>query len=150
MQLVHNFCTENGLKINYDKTKIMIRNTPTKYDHLKICLQNNTHEIEVVEDYKYLGMWISKNNKKHLDQLERNGRKSSFITAKLLKEFGQINGIFLKDAFEMLTLSKMKYCGEICFNDNLKHLNKIQYQFYKRFCHLYSLYYSVTSFLLDR
>ena len=58
------------------------------------------------------------------------------MTAKMLKEFGQINGNFLKDAFEMLTLSKMKYCGEICFQDNLKILNKVQYQFYKRFCHL--------------
>jgi len=81
-------------------------------------------------------MWITKNNRKHLDNLEKNGRKSSYITAKMLKEFGNINGNMLRDTFEMLTLSKMKYCGEFCFDANLKTLNQIQYQFYKRFCHL--------------
>ena len=69
--------------------------------------------IEVVNDYKYLGVWISKNNKKHIKHLEKNGKKSSFMTAKLLKEFGQINGNFLRQTFEMITLSKMKYGGEI-------------------------------------
>ena len=33
-------------------------------------------------------------------------------------------------------LEKMKYCGELCFRDNITLLNQIQYQFYKRFCHL--------------
>ena len=54
----------------------------------------------------------------------------------MLKEFGEINGNLLKDTFEMLTLSKMRYCGEFCFDDNIRSLNKVQYQFYKRFCHL--------------
>ena len=58
------------------------------------------------------------------------------MTAKLLKEFGQINGNFLRQTFEMISLSKMKYGGELCFHNNLRALNKIQFQFYKRFCHL--------------
>ena len=58
------------------------------------------------------------------------------MTSKLLKEFGHINGCSLKEVFEMLALSKMKYGGEFCFKDNLKIRNQIQIQFYKRFCHL--------------
>ena len=54
----------------------------------------------------------------------------------MLKEFGNINGYLLRDTFEILTISKIKYCGEFCLDDNLQNLNKIQYQFYKRFCHL--------------
>ena len=36
----------------------------------------------------------------------------------------------------MLTLSEIRYCEEFFFDVNLKNLNKIQYQFYKRFYHL--------------
>ena len=36
----------------------------------------------------------------------------------------------------MLTLSQIKYCGELCFDNNLTALNSLQVQFYKRFCHL--------------
>ena len=81
-------------------------------------------------------MWFSKSNKKHLDALEKKGRKSSYLTAKILKEFGEINGHMLSNTFEILTLSKIKYGAEFCFDDNLKNLDRIQYQFYKRFCHL--------------
>ena len=58
------------------------------------------------------------------------------MTTRMQKEFGQINGNFHSDAFNMLTLSKIKYCGELCFWNNLAILNQIQYQFYKRFFHL--------------
>ena len=140
IKLLQKFCSENGLKINYNKTKIMIKNTAesSKYKHLQLCSDNKNYNIEVVDNYKYLGMWIDtkKTNKCHIEHLAKTGKKSSFMTTKALKEFGQINGKLLRDTFNMLTLSKLKYCGELCFRDNLTNLNQIQYQFYKRFCHL--------------
>ena len=136
IKIIQSYCKENGLQINYNKTKIMIHNEKAEYRHLKIHFHDTTRIIEVVKEYKYLGVLISKDNKKHIEQLEKNGRKSAFMTAKLLKEFGNINGCFLKQTFEMIALSKMKYGGELCFYNNLKNLNKIQIQFYKRFCHL--------------
>ena len=51
-------------------------------------------------------MWIRKTNRKHVENLEGNGRKSSVLTAKLVKEFEYINGNLLKNTFEMLSLSK--------------------------------------------
>ena len=136
IRIVENYCTQNGLQINYDKTKIMIKNINTNYTHLEIRIHNVTRTIEIVKEYKYLGVMISKNNNKHVEMLVKNGRKSSFMTAKLLKEFGNINGCFLKQTYEMIALSKMKYGAELCFYNNLSNLNKIQNQFYKRFCHL--------------
>lgn len=138
IKIVQNFCLENGLKINYEKTKIMIANSKTKYKYVEIVAKNTNHQIEIVDNYKYLGMWINEknSNKHHLEHLEKIGRKSSFMTTKILKEFGQINGRFLCETFEMLSLSKMKYSGELCFYDNLRNLNQIQNQFFKRFCHL--------------
>ena len=41
---------DNGLKINYDKTKLMITNNETQYDHLKFFISSIPHVIEVVED----------------------------------------------------------------------------------------------------
>ena len=138
IEILQQFCIDNGLKINYEKTKIMIRNVGVKYSQLMISSNKENHAIEVIDSYKYLGMLIStKNtNKSHIEYLAKKGRQSSFLTSKMLKEFGQINGSFLRDTFDMLTLSKIKYCGEFCFCDNIKLLNQIQYQFYKRFCHL--------------
>ena len=101
----------------------MTYNTKSKYSHLRIIVDKIQHSIEVVEEYKYLGMWISKNNKKHLESLEKNGRRSAFFTSRKLKEFGNINSTVIKEAFEMLTLSQIKYCGELCFDNNLTALN---------------------------
>ena len=136
LQIVQRFCQDNGLTINYNKTKIMVKDVNAKYSHLKIGSLNNTRTIEIVNEYKYLGFVICKDNKKHIEQLVKNGKKSSFMTAKLLKEFGYINGSFLKQTFEMIALSKMKYGAELVFYNNLCNLNQIQNQFYKRFCHL--------------
>ena len=41
-------------------------------------IRNQVNSIEVVDEYKYLGMWFSKSNKKHLDIFEKKGRKSSY------------------------------------------------------------------------
>ena len=71
IQILQYFCKHNGLTINFDKTKIMTYNTKSKYSHLRIIVDKIQHSIEVVEEYKYLGMWISKNNKKHLESLEK-------------------------------------------------------------------------------
>lgn len=38
----------------------------------------------------------------------------------------------IKEAFGILTLSKIKYCGELCFDNNLKALNNLLVQFYER------------------
>ena len=92
IKTVQTFCLENGLKINYDKTKIIIENTQTKYSRLKMMLSDSNYDIEVVDNYKYLGMIINTrniNNKSHIEYLANRGRQSSFTTSKILKDFGQ-------------------------------------------------------------
>ena len=42
----------------------------------------------------------------------------------------------LSSTFEMLTLSNIIYGTEFCFDDYLKNLDRVQDQFFKRFCHL--------------
>ena len=136
IEIVNNFCNVNGLKINYDKTKIMIHNVASENDYLDINLNNYTKQIEIVKEYKYLGFWISNNTKKHLLSLTKKGNQSAYLTNKKLKELGEVNGTIVRNTFEMLALSKMMYGGEFCFHNKLSELNKIQFQFYKRFYHL--------------
>ena len=117
---------------------MIINGKKTVDDHMKIFNEHGQKVIEVVDKYKYLGMWINANNsnKCHIENLAKSGKRSTYMTTKALREFGQINGNFLCESFETLTLSRMKYGGELCFQDNLNNLNQIQYQFYKRFCYL--------------
>ena len=96
------FCAENGLCINYEKTKIMTENFTTNIDKFEVSLNGKQISIEVVDKYKYLGMWISKNNRYHLEQLMAKGKQAAYLTAKQLKEFGQVSGEILKNSFEML------------------------------------------------
>ena len=62
----------------------MINNVNTEYKHLKICFHDTTRIVDVVKDYKYLSVWISKNNQNSyqtkMDQNLQNGFKSSFMT----------------------------------------------------------------------
>lgn len=138
IDLMQNYCENNNLKINYDKTKIMILNEPQKYDQLRLNIKVCKIEIQVVEEYKYLGVWIAKTDRKQIEAIETKGKTSSYITAKTLKEFDMVDGEILKEAFEMLTLSKMKYAGELYFDKNLNCLNRVIVQFFKRFYHLRS------------
>ena len=136
IKIAHFFCRKNGLKINYEKTKVMIQNDKYDHDYLDIDFNVEKRRIEIVKEYKYLGLWLSHNTKKHLEYLCKKGNKFAYLTAKKLREFGHVNGLVVKNTFDMLTLSKMKYGGEFCFHNKLSDLNKIQAQFYKRFYHL--------------
>ena len=41
--------------------------------------------------------------------------------------------LHLQNTFNILTLPKMRYCGEFCFHSDIKRLKWIEYQFYKRY-----------------
>ena len=131
----HNFCLNNSLKINYSKTKIMVFNETQKYHEL-IIKDDKMSPIEVVNEYKYLGIWIAKNDRKQIEELAKKGKSSSYLTAKTLKEFKTVDGTILTETFEILTLSKMRYGCELYFDKNLADLNRIIMQFFKRFHHL--------------
>ena len=131
----HDFCKLNSLKINYNKTKIMIFGERQRYDKL-IIEDNDISPIEVVDEYKYLGYWITKNDRKHIEELTKKGRASSYVTAKTLKEFNTVDGGIIAETFEMLTLSKMRYGSELLFDKNLADLNRVILQFYKKYYHL--------------
>jgi hypothetical protein len=50
------WCADNGLEINFDKTKFMIFSRNTRNDETNDALQVNMHDIEKVSEFKYLGV----------------------------------------------------------------------------------------------
>ena len=138
LKFLHKFCEDNNLKINYNKTKIMIFNEIEKYERLNLTGEDDIglSPIEIVDEYKYLGYWITKNDRKHIEELTKKGKASSYVTAKTLKEFNCVDGRILTETFEMLTVSKMRYGSELFFDRNLTDINRVIMQFYKRFYHL--------------
>ena len=40
IETVEEYCSLHGLKINYDKSKILVQNCKTKYDHVNINIKN--------------------------------------------------------------------------------------------------------------
>lgn len=136
IKIVSKYCESNHLKINYDKTKAMIRNVKTTKQYIEIKSNFEINKIEIVKEFTYLGMNFSNNNKKYIEELSKKGKRSAYIVTRNLKSFGNIDCDTIRNTFEMMTLSKMKFCGEFCFFNNLNSLNKVQFQFYKRFYHL--------------
>ena len=124
IKLLHKYCESNSLKINYNKTKIMIFNETEKYEKLHLNDEDDILPIEVVNEYKYLGYWITKNDRKHIEELTKKGKASSYVNAKMLKEFDNVDGRILTEAFEMLTISKIRYGGELFFDKNLADLKE--------------------------
>ena len=55
LETLEDYCSKWNLQINEAKTKVSVFGT--NYAHQFHC---NSLPLEVVEDYKYLGMWISK------------------------------------------------------------------------------------------
>ena len=45
-----------------------------QYNKVKLHFGNSIQIIEVVKDYKYLGMWFANNDKKHTNELSNRSR----------------------------------------------------------------------------
>ena len=73
IKILQTFCPENGLRMRYDSTEDMIGNIGIKYDHMKIPDSQSSYTAEIVDEYKYLGMWINtkKLNKEHTENSEK-------------------------------------------------------------------------------
>lgn len=65
---LYSYCQKWGLRINLDKSKIMIFRTSTRYSHRLVWMYGN-NQIDIVNEYKYLGVILTFNLsfKKHLE-----------------------------------------------------------------------------------
>ena len=63
---IESYCTAYGLKINVAKTKVFIFEKSTRHTHYNFSLYNEN--LEVVNSFKYLGVYFFKNGNWHRTQ----------------------------------------------------------------------------------
>ena len=80
LETLENYCNKWNLPINEAKTKVSMFGT--NYTYQFHC---NSLPLEVVEDYKYLGLWISKRNfKKAIHHVSCQSKKIIFALKQCL------------------------------------------------------------------
>ena len=81
LETLEDYCSKWNLQINEAKTKVSVFGT--NYAHQFHC---NSLPLEVVEDYKYLGMWISTmtNFKKDIHHISSQSKKVIFALKQCL------------------------------------------------------------------
>ena len=129
------YCEKWKLKINVQKTKVLIFSRGRISKHLKFFIRND--EIEIVKDYKYLGVYFS--------------RSGSFLkTRKYLKEkaIQAMYGLLQKcrknklsiecqlDMFDRIVLPVLLYGSEIWGFENLDIIERVHLRFCKLILHL--------------
>ena len=62
MVVLEAFCSHSGLRVNVQKTKVMLVKTLNKE---KPCIVYNNEPLEVVDSFKYLGLEVPSNHKWH-------------------------------------------------------------------------------------
>ena len=80
LETLENYCSKWNIQINEAKTKVSMFGT--NYTYQFHC---NSLPLEVVEDYKYLGLWISKRNfKKAIHHVSCQSKKIIFVLKQCL------------------------------------------------------------------
>ena len=68
--MLSNFCMENKLEVNCNKTKIMTINVNNGNDSWELSMNSITEKIDIVDEYKCLGIIF--NNKRNIFKLHEN------------------------------------------------------------------------------
>ena len=129
---IESYCTAYGLKINVAKTKVLIFEKSTRQTHYKFSLYNEN--LEVVNSFKYLGVYFFKNGNGHRTQkcIAEHASKAmhrlfsvfnnyEFKTSEKCKLFGVLVSPVLNYSCEIWGLNEAKNVEQI----HTKFLRKI-------------------------
>ena len=127
LNLFNDYCKQWKLKVNINKTKIVIFRA-NRLHHMTFSLGDDT--IEVVDKYKYLGVFFSKsrsflNTRKHISE---QAKKAMYLL------FSRINNFYLPidlqlKLFDHTVLPILAYASEIWGFENLEIIEKIHIDF---------------------
>ena len=131
----YEYCEEWKMKINTNKTKVLIFSSGRMPANLKFTV--NCNNIEIVKEYKYLGILFSRSgsflsNKKYLKEQATKAMYS------VLKK-GRQNNLSIEcqlDLFDKMVLPILIYGSEIWGFENIDILERVHLQFCKMILHL--------------
>ena len=124
MQIFYNWCENNKMNLNFNKTKAMLVSYRTMPDHIPNV---NIHgvEIEYVNEYKYLGLLIDNKLKfsRHMNMI--NNRLSKIVgTAYSLRD--TLNLSAAKTFYYTMFFSILSYCIAIWGGSSKTSINDLQ------------------------
>jgi hypothetical protein len=130
LNALNDYCIMNGLKINVDKTKVMIfsrgkvRNLPELYF--------NNEKVQIVWEYKYLGTVFNYNNKfqKAIKMQCSSANRAIFSLLKKIRKHDLPLDLQL-ELFDKCVKPILLYGSEIWGFENLQLCDKMQLKFYK-------------------
>ena len=125
---IESYCTAYGIKINVAKTKVLIFEKSTRHTHYNFSLYNEN--LEVVNSYKYLGVYFFKNGYWHRTQkcIAEHASKA------MHRLFSVFNNYEFKTSekcklFDVLVSPVLNYSCEIWGLNEAKDVEKIHTKF---------------------
>ena len=130
MDCLNVYCKKWDIKINIDKTKIVIFTNRKKRENANFNF--NGQLIDIVDNFKYLGVLFSRNGSFHMNNVERLNRARRAMFSLLSKCKCQDIPIDVQiDLFDNMIAPVAGYGSEIWGFENLKMFDKLQIRFYK-------------------
>lgn len=131
------YCNENDLQVNSDKSKVVVFRRKGKLKRsVKFHFKNSP--VEIVSSYKYLGILFSSSGlfRPHMQQVLRNSHAVAEGCYEVVSRFKKVSPESLGRLFESTMLATCLYAGEIWALKYAKNLDTVQSLFYKRILHL--------------
>ena len=123
MDCLNVYCKKWDIKINIDKTKIVIFTNRKKRENANFNF--NGQLIDIVDNFKYLGVLFSRNGSFHMNNVERLNRARRAMFSLLSKCKCQDIPIDVQiDLFDNMIAPVAGYGSEIWGFENLKMFDK--------------------------
>ena len=121
---MHTYCDRWALKVNIDKTKVVIfsRGKIKKFKSFKF----GENTVDVVEDYVYLGTTFNYNGLFHKAKAKQvlQAKKATFSLITKVKQFNLPVDVFI-ELFERVAIPILLYGSEIWGYEDAKQLQKM-------------------------
>ena len=129
------YCEKWKLKINVKKTKVLIFSRGRISKHLKFFIRND--EIEIVKDYKYLGVYFSRSGSflKTRKYLQEKAIKAMYGLLQKCRK-NKLSIECQLDMFDRIVLPVLLYGSEIWGFENLDIIERVHLRFCKLILHL--------------
>jgi hypothetical protein len=129
------YCYQNYMNVNTDKTKAIVFTNSRILKSINFQFTYNNQNIELVDSFKYLGMWFENNLKfnEHIHQTISKGYRSMYALLNKIK-YTHYSIEVIINLYDALVNSVLMYGCEmwgISAESSINKLNIIENKFYK-------------------
>lgn len=133
IKVIKQYCVLNALKINTNKSKILIFHKGNiNYKKYRFCYKNE--KIEIVRSFNYLGVEFSTSGlfNKHLKKIASAANLAMSSTVTTLRKNKIGNWKAIEQIYKSLVYNVTTYCSKIWAIESLEFFDNMQANFYKK------------------